>query len=216
MEGNVLLGDVISSKKIKNRAKFQEKLINICKSINQTFNDDIVANMKIIKGSDEIGCILGNLAPLYEIINRLSDDLYPVKIRFVMVSGKIDTGYETKDISQMDGPAFHQASKMIMDLKKEKLIFNMLSSNKILDTLLTNNINLIYLLKKRWSHEKLEIIKAYERWGDQRKVASKLGISQQTVSYHLTSSNWKEIKKMEAKLNQSLKELEWNQHDFGT
>ena len=215
-EGYVLLGDVISSKKIKDRAKFQEKLIKTCNAINQAYNDDIIANMKIIKGSDEIGCILGNLAPLYEIINRLFDDLYPVKIRFVMASGKIDTGFETEDISQMDGPAFHQASKLIMDLKKEKLIFNMLSSNKIMDTLLTNNINLIYLLKKRWSQEKIDIINAYERWSDQRKVASKLGISQQAVSYHLISSNWKEIKKMEAKLNQSLKELEWNQHDFGT
>lgn len=207
MEGNVLLGDVISSKKIKNRAKFQEKLIEACNAINKANKNDIIANMKIIKGSDEIGCLLGNLAPLYNIIKGLSDELYPVKIRFVMVRGKIDTGYETRDISQMDGPAFHQASKLIMDLKKEKLIFNMLSSNKILDTLLTNNINLIYLLKKRWSHEKLEIINAYERWGDQRKVASELGISQQTVSYHLISSNWKEIKIMEGKLNQSLKEL---------
>jgi hypothetical protein len=109
----------------------------------------------------------------------------------------------------VDGPTFHQASKLIMDLKKEKLIFNRLSSNKILDTLLTNNINLIYLLKKKWAHEKLDIIKAYEKWGDQRKVASELGISQQSVSYHLTSSNWKQIKKMETELNQSLKELEW-------
>lgn len=213
-EGYVMLGDVISSKKIKNRVEFQKKLIIACNAINKAYKDDIIANMKIIKGSDEIGCLLGSFAPLYDIINGLSDDLYPVKIRFVIVSGKIDTGFETEDISLMDGPAFHQASKLIMDLKKEKLIFNMLSSNKILDTLLTNNINLIYLLKKRWSHEKLEIINAYERWGDQRKVASKLGISQQTVSYHLTSSNWKEIKKMEAELNQSLKE--WDQHDFGT
>ncbi|MBI5458122.1 SatD family protein [Methanobacterium sp.] len=206
-EGHVLLGDIVSSKKIKNRAKFQKKLMKACDAINQAHNDNIIAEMKIIKGSDEIGCLLGNLAPLYDIIDGISNDLYPVKIRFVLVNGKIDTGFETKDISQMDGPAFHQASKLIMDLKKEKLIFNMSTSNKILDILITNNINLIYLLKKRWSSAKLEIIHSYERWGDQRKVASKLGISQQTVSYHLMSSNWKEIKKMEAELNQSLKEL---------
>jgi len=87
-EGYVLLGDVISSKKIKNRVEFQKKLIIACNAINKAYKDDISANMKIIKGSDEIGCILGKLAPLYEIINRLSNDLYPVKIRFVMVSGK--------------------------------------------------------------------------------------------------------------------------------
>lgn len=203
----MLLGDIVSSKKIKDRAKFQEKLIKACNAINQAYNDDIIAKMKIIKGSDEIGCLLGNLAPLYDIIDGVSNDLHPVKIRFVLVNGKIDTGFETKDISQMDGPAFHQASKLIMDLKKEKLIFNMSTSNKILDTLITNNINLIYLLKNRWSPVKIEIIHSYERWGDQRKVASKLGISQQTVSYHLKSSNWKVIKKMETELKLSLKNL---------
>jgi len=216
MEGYVLLGDIVSSKKINDRAKFQKKLIKACNAINQANDEDIIAKMKIIKGSDEIGCLLGNLAPLYDIIDGLSNDLHPVKIRFVLVNGEIDTGFESKDISQMDGPAFHQASKLLMDLKKEKLIFNMSTSNKILDTLITNYINLIYLLKKRWSSAKLEIIHSYERWGDQKKVASKLGIAQQTVSYHLTSSNWKEIKKMETELNQSLKELKWDQHDFGT
>ena len=104
----------------------------------------------------------------------------------------------------MDGPAFHQASKLMVDLKKEKLIFNMYTSNKVMDILISNNINLIYLVKSRWSPTKLGIIQAYERWGDQKKVAYQLGISQQTVSYHLKSSNWKEIKKMERELIRSL------------
>ena len=103
----------------------------------------------------------------------------------------------------MDGPAFHQASKLIVDLKKEKLIFNMHTSNKVMDVLISNNINLIYLIKSRWSPTKLEIIQAYERWGDQKKVAGELGISQQSVSYHLKSSNWKEIKKIERELIRS-------------
>lgn len=206
-EGYVLLGDIISSKKINDRAKFQEKLIKACDLVNFSHENRIQAKMKIIKGSDEIGCLLRSLSPLYNIIDEILEDLYPIKIRFVLVYGKIDTGFATYDISQMDGPAFHQASQLMDDLKREKLIFGMSTSNKTLDTLIANNINLIYLVKERWSPGKIEIIKAYERWGDQRNVASKLGISQQTVSYHLKSSHWKEIKKMEDKLKLSLKDL---------
>jgi hypothetical protein len=201
--GYVLLGDIISSKKIKDRAKFQKRLINSCNNINEAYGNDLIAKMKIIKGSDEIGCLLGNLTPLYNIIDEIFKDIFPVKIRFVLVYGEIDTGLGTKDISQMDGPAFHQASKLIVDLKKEKLIFNMHTSNKVMDVLISNNINLIYLIKSRWSPTKLEIIQAYERWGDQKKVAGELGISQQSVSYHLKSSNWKEIKKIERELIRS-------------
>ncbi len=206
-EGYVLMGDIISSKKINDRAKFQEKLIEVCNVINQTHKNDIIAKMKIIKGADEIGCVLRSLSPLYDIIDGILSDLYPIKIRFVLVYGKIDAGFATNDISQMDGPAFHQASQLMDDLKREKLILKIVTSNKILDTLISNNINLIYILKEKWSPTNIGIIRAYEKWNDQRKVAKELGISQQTVSYHLKSSNWKEIKKMEKELNISLQSL---------
>ena len=206
-EGYVLLGDIISSKMIKDRARFQEKLIEVCDVINQTHENDLISKMKIIKGADEIGCLLRSLSPLYDIIDGILADLYPVKIRFVLVYGKIDTGFGTNDISQMDGPAFHQASQLMDDLKREKLIFAMATSNKILDTLISNNINLIYILKENWSTTKIGIIRAYEKWNDQQKVAQELSISQQTVSYHLKSSNWKEIKKMEKELKSSLQSL---------
>jgi hypothetical protein len=206
-KGYVLMGDSISSKKINQRSKFQEKLIEVCNVVNQTNGKDIIAPMKIIKGSDEIGGLLRNPAPLYSIVNRILQDLYPVKIRFVMVQGEIDTGLDTEDISLMDGPAFHQAAKLMADLKKEKLILNVHTSNKIVDTLLSNNINLIYLIKQHWSPAKREIIRSYEEGDDQSKVAQELGITQQTVSYHLKSSHWKEIKKMEANLNQVLQYL---------
>lgn len=205
--GYVLLGDIVSSKKINDRAKFQKKLIKVCNITNQNYENDLIAKMKIIKGSDEIGCLLRSISPLYNIIDEISADLYPIKIRFVLVYGKIDTGFATYDISQMDGPAFHLASRLMDDLKRDKLIFNMSTSNKILDTLISNNINLIYILKEKWSPTKIEIIRAYERWGEQRKVANELGISQQTVSYHFKSSKWKEIKKMETELKLSLESL---------
>jgi hypothetical protein len=66
--------------------------------------------MKIIKGSDEIGCLLKNLNPLYEIIEIIRRKLYPTKVRFVLVKDSIDVGFNNKDISQMDGPVFHVAS----------------------------------------------------------------------------------------------------------
>jgi len=215
-EGYVLLGDIVSSKKIKDRAQFQEKLIRACNFINKHHKNEIIAKMKIIKGSDEIGCLLKNLAPLYNIIKEIGEILYPVKIRFVLVKGIIDTGFLTNDISRMDGPAFHRASELMNDLKKEKLILNISTSNNLGDALISNNINLIYLVKGRWSPTKREIIEAYERWGDQRKVASKLKITQQTVSYHLKSSNWKQIKKIEIKLNRSLKVMGTESNESGT
>ncbi|MBM4241878.1 MAG: hypothetical protein FJ150_09510 [Euryarchaeota archaeon] len=198
----VLLGDVISSRKIKNRDKFQKKLINTCDEINNAHKNDIYAKMKIIKGTDEIGCLLTDISSLYEIIEHTSKRLDPNILRFVLIKDEIDTGLDSKDISKMDGPAFHKASRIMFSLKKEKLIFHMETGNYIIDSLITNNINLIYLIKNRWSSKKIQIINEYETIKDQRKTAERLGIAQQIVSYHLKSSNWKEIKEIEKNLKE--------------
>lgn len=209
MENNfyVLLGDVVSSRAIQKRPEFQQILIQACNETNKFYKMDILAPMEIIKGSDEIGCVLTNISHLYEIIGHLLSKLGSQKMRFVLVKGVIDTGITSKKISMMDGPAFHKASNLMSYLKKEKMIFKMDTGNKKIDILITNNINLIQILKSTWSHKKLEIVSEYGKLKDQKKVARKLELPQQTISYHITSSKWKEIKLIETNLKEVLKEI---------
>lgn len=209
----VLLGDVISSKKIKNREEFQKELINTCFELNELYKEDMYAKFEIIKGLDEIGCLLEKINNLYEIISLILNRLYPYSMRFVLVKGHVDTGLSTKKVSQMDGPAFHKASNLMQLLKGENLIFKMDSGSIVIDKLITNNINLIYLLKRNWSLKKTMIIKEYEKKGDQKAVAKKLGLTQQTVSYHIKSSSWKELRKIENDLKESLKIFYFQVHD---
>ncbi|MDZ4170943.1 MAG: SatD family protein, partial [Methanobacteriaceae archaeon] len=54
----VLLGDVISSRKIKNRTSFQKNLENTYNKLNKKYEKDLFAEFKILKGLDEIGCVL--------------------------------------------------------------------------------------------------------------------------------------------------------------
>lgn len=201
----VLLGDVISSKKIKNREEFQKELINTCFELNELYKEDMYAKFEIIKGLDEIGCLLEKINNLYKIISLILNRLYPYSMRFVLVKGHVDTGLSTKKVSQMDGPAFHRASDLMHLLKGETLIFKMDRGSIVIDKLITNNINLIYLLKKNWSLKKTRIIKEYEKKEDQKAVAKKLGLTQQAVSYHIKSSNWKELRKIENDLDEILK-----------
>jgi SatD family (SatD) len=201
----VILGDVISSKTLKNRAQFQEKLIQACEHINKTYNKDLYAKFDIIKGTDEIGAVLKEITHLYQIITEISGIIGLNRMRFVLIKGEIDIGLNLHEISRMDGPAFHQAASMMQELKKEKLIFKMSTADYIFDTLVTNTINLIHLLKKNWSTKKWEIISEYEKFRDQKTVASKFNIKQQDVSYHLNSSHFKEIKKIETDLKKVIK-----------
>lgn len=197
----VLLGDVMSSRRISNREGFRKKIEEILEKTNDIYNKDIFTGFKILKGIDEIGGVLSNISNSYNMINAISEQLYPDRIRFVLVCDYIDTGLETMDVSKMDGPAFHRASDIMNSLKKSKLMFEMSVSDKMKDTAIAGQINLILLIKKNWSMKQHQIVKEYKNTNNQDDVAKNLGISQQAVSKTLSRIMWKEIIGIEEKLN---------------
>lgn len=203
----VISGDVLSSRRIKDKAAFQKKLEKACHSINIAFGSDIYAEFKILKGIDEIEGVLLNISNIYRIISSILEQLHPDSMRFVVALDYVDTSIESRDVSKMDGPAFHKASDIMSTLKKSKLMFDMATCNEITDTLITGEINLILLLKKNWSAKQHTIVREYQKTGNQYKVAKALGVTQQAISKALSSSKWKEIGEIEEKLNHVLQRL---------
>ena len=197
----VILGDVIQSRQIDGREHFQKTLEDACKNINTMYAESIYADFKILKGIDEIGGVLSSVSNIYKIITRILEDIYPNTIRLALVFDYIDTSLETRNVTKMDGPAFHKASEMIRELKISKLMFDMSVEDKMIDIAITGQINLIFLLKKNWSATQHNIVREYEKIKKQSEVADKLGITQQAVSKNLKHSMWKEIRTVEEKIN---------------
>lgn len=197
----VLLGDVIQSRQIDNRDDFQKIIEKTCKNINTMYAEGIYADFKILKGIDEIGGVLSSMSNIYKIITKILDDIYPNTIRFALVFDYIDTALETRNITKMDGVAFHKASEMIKELKMSKLMFDMSVEDEMLDMSITGQINLIFLIKKNWSATQYNTVREYEKIKKQSEVAKKLRITQQAVSKNLKRSMWKEIRTFEEKIN---------------
>ncbi|MDP3105157.1 MAG: SatD family protein [Candidatus Methanoperedens sp.] len=197
----VMLGDVIASRRIKNRGAFQRKLEKTCANVNLNFVDDIYADFNFLKGIDEIGGVLTNINSVYKIMNTFLEQCYPDSIRFVLVFDYIDIAVESHEVSRMDGPAFHKASDMLKDLKGSRLIFKMSIGDEIMDKILAGETNLLFLLKKDWSPRQRMIINEYRKMGNQNMVANALGITQQAVSKALNRSMWKEFSGIEEDLN---------------
>ena len=157
----VLLGDVKSSREIKNRKLFQEKLIKVCNELNQEYQQNLYADFKILKGLDEIGGVLTETSSIYKIISKITNQIYPNTIRFILVRDYIDTALNSKDVTRMDGPAFHKASERMKLLKKSKTFFDMVTYNETIDSSLIIMINLMLLYKERWTKKQRQIIEEY-------------------------------------------------------
>lgn len=200
----VLLGDVVSSRQIVDRDRFQSRLAELCSSINAEFADDIYAPFKGLKGLDEIGGVLKCVSNAFRIIILISETLYPCKMRCSLVYGFVDTALDSFDVAKMDGPAFHRASEAIIELKETELLTRIAIEDEIFDKILEGEINLIQLFKESRSPKQRKIIKDYELIKNQIKVSERLAVSQQYVSMTLKRTRWKMLNDLEEELNWSL------------
>jgi hypothetical protein len=200
----VLLGDVVSSRQIVDRDRFQSRLAELCSMINAEYAYDIHASFKGLKGLDEIGGVLKDVSNIFNIIIIISETLYPCKMRCSLVYDFIDTALDSGDIAKMDGPAFHRASKAILELKETELLTRIAVEDEVIDKILEGEINLIQLFRESRTPKQRKIIKEYELTKNQIKVSERLGLSQQYVSMTLKRTRWKMLKDLEDELNRSL------------
>lgn len=192
-----IIGDIINSKKIKNRNEIQIKLKDILNSINQNYPDDIASDFMITLG-DEFQGLFNNGKNVIKIINEIEDKMYPIEIRFGIGVGGITTEINRYVPLGADGPAYHNARTMINVLKLLENKYNIGNTNILIatDNIVTDNLmnsifSLCYTIKSKWSQRQREIITTYLNSGNiQKKTADNLGIYQSTVTRSLASSGY--------------------------
>lgn len=216
-----IIGDIINSKKIKNRDEVQIKLKSILNSINDEYKDSIAANFIITLG-DEFQGLLTSPEKLMEIIDKIRIEIYPIKIRFGIGIGEIVTEINKEMAIGADGPAYHIARKMIDDLKVSNKANSKISTSgnikislsnyNIIIELINSNLNLCELIEDRWSEKQRELIsKIIYKKISQREVAEEIGITQSSVQRRLKSSGYYDYLNSRNTINRALAEL-WGEY----
>lgn len=195
----VIVGDVVKSGSIIDRAQYWKKLQKVTNKINKNYLEEFYAPMTILKG-DEVSAVLNDLTSVYPIMRDFQELFYPYRIRFVSVNGKLDVAIDTKNASLMDGPAFWKANDYLEYIKKKKKYFKFDFGSEPTDMMLTTIANLVAHIKNNWSKREKEIIDLYEKTRKQEDVAKKYNISQQAVSDALKRAHWQIVRESEETL----------------
>lgn len=204
--GFVLLGDIIDSRKIKNRAAFEQKMAVLIPEIGNQYKKYCLAPLKAQKGIDEAGAVLKDRKVLYKLITHINNELYPQQMRFAICEGVIDSGLNSNDVSQMDGPAFHTAAAVMSRLKDEKLLVLCETADTVFDKSLENQINAMAVIKNSWTSKQMEIYTQYKSLLSQDLVAKKLNTTQQNISKQMAAINGFSVLKIEENI-QKLMEI---------
>ncbi|GAA0263677.1 SatD family protein [Halobacterium noricense] len=200
----VLLGDVVSSREIDDRAEFGARLREACRTVAEQHENAFDAPLEPLKGIDEIGGVLTTVEPLYDVLDTLHAALHPHELRVAVAKGVVDVGLDSGDVSQMDGPAFHRADDLLSELERGALRFTFDFQMESLDTAVADEVNLLFASKRRWTDREREVVESYLETGSQAETANALDISQAAVSQALSRASWPTVREIETRLRTTL------------
>ncbi len=195
----VIVADLVESREIKDRQRAKkrlEKVIRGVRGISESDGWEFKAPPVLTRGLDELSAVLLSPTGSYRICRFMNFRIYPLKFRFSVVTGMLDVGLESGDAAQMDGPAFHRAARGLQMLREAKeTYYFQLSHSPEQDEWICRVANLAQTLIDRWSARQHEAAVLAHDGHAQKRIAAKLGISQQAVSERLRSADWDQVSK---------------------
>lgn len=193
-----IIGDIISSKEIRDRYEAQQKLTIILNQVNKIYANDIAAKFMITLG-DEFQGLLDIGKNTINIIQLIERGMNPIRIRFGIGVGDIRTEINPDIPLGADGSAYHNARKMIDEIKKsEKKQMESRYDMKIciddfseIADLMNSIFSLCTALRSKWTSRQTEIIYDRMEHGDnQVDAAKRMGITQSSIQKGLAASNY--------------------------
>jgi len=178
MKKLVLIGDIVASKRIKNRKEIQKKLQNLFKSFNN--NKEIISPFTITLG-DEFQAVFSKADNIFKYLWEVLFAIYPVQVRFSFGIGDITTSINTVQAIGMDGPAFYNAREGLTELKQKAFLFNLVHNDEKKIMLIKQVLFLLSHLTSGWKESRFKILSLLYDDMSVFKVAKKMKISDKAV-----------------------------------
>jgi hypothetical protein len=107
-----MIGDLVSSRSIPAREKFQKQFMQVINTLNARFEPWTASRFTVTVG-DEFQGLLADASQICRLMDTVITELYPVKVRFGIGIGSISTAIDPKLSLGADGPAYWAARRAI-------------------------------------------------------------------------------------------------------
>jgi len=202
-----IIGDMIGSKKLKDRSTVQNKLADVLDAINQDYYKDIQSKFLITIG-DEFQGLLYASGDFLSIIKRIKIEMYPTKLRFGVGVGDISTEIRNIFAIGADGDAYYSAREAINFLKKQegekealfsdisikissgKLSFGLQTHQGVDVDIINTTLSACSFIEKKWGAKQMEVIRLKEKGLTQMEIAKKVDIKQSSVHRRLDAAGY--------------------------
>lgn len=193
-----IIGDLIKSREIGDRAVFQKQLKEILDDVNVKYKNQLGSKFSITLG-DEFQGLLTEPGGILEIIQYIKFRMHPVSGRFGVGIGEITTPIDPEQSLGADGPAYHRARRMVEYLKKNErgkktAVGDIRVEAEAGDPcigVVNSCLTLLTLIESKWTPKQRETIgDTHYHKLTQGEIARKSGLNQSTIHRSLKTSGY--------------------------
>lgn len=181
-----IIGDMIGSRQLNNRAAVQKNFSAALQTVQKRYAEQIVSPFTVTIG-DEFQAVLKETSHLFALLYEIEQSLKAVTLRYGFGIGTISTAINYNAAIGMDGPAFHNARSSIEQARKTKMRYGLRCGNAHIDKRFNILLNWIDISTKSWPPEKHTILHLYGQKATQKEIARRVSISQPAVSQHINA-----------------------------
>ena len=202
----VITVDLKESRKMQDRALVQRRIRALIRRLNRRFGKDLQAEFVITRG-DEFRGALVSPGKAYRVFKDIRHHLgaWGVEFRCGVGLGTINTSL-SKNVLEMDGPAFHRSRDALERSKREKTEMVINSGDERKDRTLNALVRLVSCLRKKWTKRQDQIIEYLETHQKAKHVdvARYARTSKQAISNILRRTNYRDVAEAERAIDELL------------
>jgi hypothetical protein len=195
-----VIGDIVRSRGIPDRPRFQARLQKTLNAVNRRRRKALVSPCTITLG-DEFQAVYRSGDTLFDDFWLIRHDLYPVRIRFSLGIGELSTPVNRQRAIGMDGPAFHAARAALTELKESEAMFRVAVPNAIVPPWINLALDLVSLASGDWKKSRLAIFGRLLEDQEVKVIASAVGLTNAAVYKSIKSGGLRTMKSLLGEIN---------------
>jgi hypothetical protein len=182
----VIIGDVVDSRHLPDRQKFQGRLKQQLAATSRHAKD--MASPYTITLGDEFQAVYRKAGSVFADLIGIMAEAHPAQIRVSIGVGGLTTSVNPKQALGMDGPAFYAARESLTRMKKRPGLLRITGEAPGAWNLANRGLSLVTRQVRGWERNRLVVLAALLRGDDVPKIASALGISKVAVYKNINAA----------------------------
>lgn len=197
----VVIGDVVESRELTDRASAQDELRSVIDVFNRERDDALAAPLKLT-GGDEMKTLLEDPVLAVDVIVQVTEAAHPIALAWGIGRGPLATSW-VPDVGELDGPCFHRARRAIEAASADKAWARASGFSEVDDVVVSALFRLLGSIRSSWTDKQRTYVRSVRR-KSQRATAKELGVTEGAISHSLRSARFHDVEEGEEALRRLL------------